>query len=102
MLVHDLPVQLTTFVGRTDELAEIMGLLDNPDCRLLTLVGPGGMGKTRLALELATTLSYPNGVYFVALQPLNSPEFIVSALADAVGLQFYAGDEQQQQLIDYL
>ncbi len=51
MVVHNLPTQSTPFVGRTEELAEIVGLLENPTCRLLTLVGLGGMGKTRLALE---------------------------------------------------
>jgi predicted ATPase/DNA-binding NarL/FixJ family response regulator len=117
MIQHDLPLQPTAFVGRTHELADILKLLDTPDCRLLTLVGPGGMGKTRLSLEIASTILnhntgesrdlpikalFSNGVFFVPLQPLGSDDGIVSALAEAVGLQFYAGDESQQQLIDYL
>src|SRR5690349_18715716 len=105
MVAHNLPTQLTSFVGRTRELAEIVSLLDKPDCRLLTLVGPGGMGKTRLALQLATTMlnddehaasdmaSFPDGVFFIPLQPLTSPDFILSALAEAVGFQFYSGAE---------
>jgi predicted ATPase/DNA-binding NarL/FixJ family response regulator len=116
MISYELPVQPTTFVGRTHELAEITDLLNTPDCRLITLVGPGGIGKTRLALEIASQnlnpqkdemleqqpQAFPNGVYFVPLQPVNSPDLIVSAVAEAFDLQFYSGDEPQQQLFDYL
>lgn len=108
MVAHNLPLQPTPFVGRTEELAEITALLNNPACRLLTLVGPGGIGKTRLALEAAVALfnrndaTFHNGIYFVSLQPLTSPDFILSALAEAIGLRFYPGDEPLPQLIDYL
>ncbi|MHB8627190.1 MAG: helix-turn-helix transcriptional regulator [Aggregatilineales bacterium] len=110
MVTPNLPVQPTAFVGRTEELAEIINLLDKPDCRLLTLVGPGGIGKTRLALEAASTLfnrgkaatDFPEKVYFIPLQPLTSPDFILSALAEAVGFQFYPGSEPLLQLIDFL
>jgi len=92
----------TPFVGRTQELAEIARLLSDPTCRLLTLVGPGGIGKTRLALEAATQLEPDlDGVYFVPLQPLSSPDHIVSGIAEAVGFQFYQGGEPQEQLLDY-
>jgi predicted ATPase len=102
MTAVDLPIQSTPFVGRTHELAEIVALFDNPDCRLVTLVGPGGIGKTRLALEVGAVLRQrkepggsvpsaqalvPDGVYFVALQPINAPEFITSAIAEAVGIR---------------
>src|SRR5262245_20353353 len=53
MDAHNLPAQLTPFIGRVEELGEIAALLSDPACRLLTLVGPGGIGKTRLALEAA-------------------------------------------------
>ncbi|MEP7293997.1 MAG: AAA family ATPase, partial [Chloroflexota bacterium] len=77
-------------------------LLSDPACRLLTLVGPGGIGKTRLALEAARQLPLPENTHFVALQPLASAEFIVSAIADSVGFQFYSGSDPKQQLLDYL
>jgi predicted ATPase/DNA-binding NarL/FixJ family response regulator len=108
MIAHNLPLQPTAFVGRAEELVEIICLLDDPDCRLLALVGPGGIGKTRLALEAAATFLKRedvwaiNGIYFVALQPLTSSDFILSALAEAVGLQFYSGSEPWQQLIGFL
>ncbi len=108
MIIDNLPLQPTAFVGRAEELFEINNLLDNPACRLLTLVGPGGIGKTRLALEAATRIvnreevSFPNGVFFAPLQPITSTDFLLSALADAVGFKFYSGGEPLQQLIDYL
>jgi len=71
----------------------------NPACRLLTLVGPGGIGKTRLALEVAQ--QFPNA-HFVALQPLASADFIVSAMAESLNFQFYSGSDPKQQLFDYL
>src|SRR5689334_10954601 len=60
---HNFPVRLTPFVGRTAELTAITTLLDNPDCRLLSLIGPGGIGKTRLALESAELIldTFPDG-----------------------------------------
>ncbi len=111
----NLPFQPTAFVGRTEELAEIIDLLDNANCRLLTLVGPGGIGKTRLASEAAARLfnrannayannatAFPTRLYFVPLQPLTSPDFILSALAEAIGFQFYPGAEPLRQMIDFL
>ncbi len=99
-----LPFQPTAFVGRTTELAEIDGLLGDPACRLLTLVGPGGIGKTRLAVQVAATCAsqFDDGVYFVPLQPLHSPEFIVSAIAESIGFSFSPGVDPQQQLLQYL
>ncbi len=103
MVAHNLPQQPTPFVGRMTELAEIAQLLAEPACRLLTLVGPGGIGKTRLAVQAATDQveTYPDGLYFVALQPVTSTDFIIPAIADAVKLQFYVGAEPKQQLLDY-
>ena len=101
---HNLPPQLTPFVGRETVLSEIVERMEDPACRLLTLVGPGGCGKTRLALEAAAAQleRYPHGVGFVSLAPLNSSESIVPAIADAIGFTFYEGGEPQQQLQDYL
>jgi predicted ATPase/DNA-binding SARP family transcriptional activator len=107
---HNLPLQLTPFVGRKAILAEIADRLQDPACRLLTLVGPGGSGKTRLALEAAAARldDFSHGVYFVSLAPLESVEAIVPTVAMALGLSFYAqapGHPQsqlRQQLLDYL
>jgi predicted ATPase/DNA-binding SARP family transcriptional activator len=107
---HNLPVQLTPFLGRQALLAQIERLLRDPTCRLLSLVGPGGSGKTRLALEAAAGQidRYAHGVYFVSLAPLDSGEAIVPTVAKALGFSFYteAGsgtpDRPQDQLLRYL
>jgi predicted ATPase/DNA-binding SARP family transcriptional activator len=113
---HNLPAQLTPFVGRRALLAEIAGCLQDPDCRLLTLVGPGGSGKTRLALEAAAAQrdNYAHGVYWVPLASIDAPEAIVPAVASALGFSFRAdagrgaeaGSQQRsslrQQLLGYL
>jgi predicted ATPase/DNA-binding SARP family transcriptional activator len=102
---HNLPVQSTSFVGREDDIAAIMEHLKEPDCRLLTLVGPGGMGKTRLALTVTERLvdDFAQGVFFVPLAPVTAPDDIVSALATAVQFQFYQGqDSPEQQLLNFL
>src|SRR5262249_7410653 len=90
------------FVGRESELSEISRLLSDPACRLLTLAGPGGIGKTRLAIE-ATQQKHPvQRVYFIGLQPLTSPDDIINAIADGLDYHFYQGSEPKQQLLDYL
>jgi predicted ATPase len=101
---HNLPVQPTPFVGREAELTEVARLLGDPDVRLLTILGAGGMGKTRLALETgaAEIGNFEHGVYFVSLAPLRSVDAIVPTVAEAVGFSFYEGPEPQRQLLDYL
>jgi predicted ATPase/DNA-binding SARP family transcriptional activator len=102
---HNLPRQSTSFVGRETEIAEVRALLADPDRRLLTLVGSGGMGKTRLALAVAERLldDFAQGVFFVPLAPLSAPASIVPAIASATGFQFYQSpDSQEQQLLNYL
>jgi predicted ATPase/class 3 adenylate cyclase/tetratricopeptide (TPR) repeat protein len=103
----NLPSPRTSFVGRGDELEEIDRLLEDPNCRLLTLVGPGGVGKTRLALEAAARRidRYAHGVHFVPLASVVAPDFLAPAVADA--LQFpidtaHSGLSPQDQLVDYL
>jgi predicted ATPase/DNA-binding SARP family transcriptional activator len=85
---HNLPLQLTAFLGREAELATVAERLANPGCRLLTLVGPGGTGKSRLALEAAAAQlpAFPDGVFLVPLAAIGDGENLPSALADAVGL----------------
>jgi predicted ATPase/transcriptional regulator with XRE-family HTH domain len=81
---HNLPLQLTSFVGRERELAEVTRLLGTT--RLLTLTGTGGCGKTRLAVEVGATLldHYPDGVWFVDLAPVADPAFVLQAIASAL------------------
>jgi predicted ATPase/DNA-binding SARP family transcriptional activator len=111
-LRHNLPAQTAPFVGREKELAEISTRLQDPACRLLTLLGPGGVGKTRLALRLAEDLvqtdSFEHGVFFVPLASLQAVEGVVPAVADALGYSFHIDVERgisatpRQQLLDYL
>lgn len=102
MVTHNLPRQGTPFVGRENELAQIKALLVDPACRLLSLVGPGGIGKTRLAVEVAQQLSFMDGMHFIALQPLSLFEYVIPAIAESFGFQFHSGDDPKQQLLDYL
>lgn len=100
----NMPVWLTPFVGRQDLLAEIQDRLQDSTCRLLTLVGPGGSGKTRLAVEAAARLptTFPHGVHFVSLASLQSAENIVPAIAQTLGFPFHEHDEPRRQLLYYL
>jgi DNA-binding SARP family transcriptional activator/predicted ATPase len=101
---HNLPGMLTTLVGRQEELGELRGRLADPDCRLLTILGAGGSGKTRLALELARTEleQYDQGVYFVPLNPVQSPQSIPPAIAEALDFPTQAAGDLQGQLLAYL
>ena len=83
---NNLPTQLTTFVGRQAELDEARGLLDTT--RLLTMTGPGGTGKTRLSLQLAGMVAdrFPDGVFFVPLEPIRDPMLVAPRIASAVGV----------------
>ena len=84
----NLPTAVHALVGRKAELSGALGLLGRADVRLVTLLGPGGSGKTRLALEIATRLEqrYRDGAWFVSLAPLTDPTLIVSEIARAVGV----------------
>ncbi|MFP4345147.1 MAG: ATP-binding protein [Anaerolineales bacterium] len=101
---HNLPPQPTPFVGRTQELQEIAARLADPSCRLLTLTGSGGIGKTRLALQAAAAEveSFAHGVYFVPLAALSSSESLVPAIAEALRFSFYQRDVPRIQLLNYL
>lgn len=102
---HHLPTQPTPFVGRVEELTEIRRLLqDQTGCRLVNLVGPGGTGKTRLAVATAEAVSesFPDGVYFVGLASVSDPEFIVSAIAESLKLSFHGDTDPKTQLIHHL
>lgn len=93
------------FIGRSQEIDEIRALLDDPSCRLLTLVGPGGIGKTRLAGELSERLkaSFPEGVYFVSLAPLTHAGQVLTAIAECTPFRFQQdGREPHEQFFAYL
>lgn len=95
-----LPRPPTPFIGRCRELAELHALLAQPGCRLLTLVGVGGMGKTRLAIELARRVrgAFADGVRFVALDVLSDPERMAEAILAALGRAIQPGDPRVQLL----
>ncbi len=84
----NLPVPATPFLGREQELAAVVGMLDEPDARLVSLVGPGGTGKTRLALQAAAEASdaYPDGVFWAPLAPLRDPALVLPAVAAALSV----------------
>ena len=118
VLLHNLPPRLTPFIGRRQELDTIDDLLKSPDVRLVTLIGPGGMGKTRLALasaerqlssvpnETPTAPPFPQGVYFVSLAQLDTAEHIIPTVADALNYALETGAQKarsaKQQVLDYL
>jgi predicted ATPase len=83
----NLPVPATPFLGREQELAEVVGLLNADETRLLTLTGPGGTGKTRLALQAAGLASdaYPDGVYWIPLAPLRDPTLVLATAGQTLG-----------------
>src|ERR1051325_8441032 len=100
--LHNLPTQLTSFIGREKEVAEIKALLNS--ARLVTLTGPGGTGKTRLTIEvgLDELPSHPNGVHFIELAPLTHAAQIIPALAQVLGLQELPFTSLETLVTDYL
>jgi predicted ATPase/class 3 adenylate cyclase len=90
-LPNNLPISRTTFVGRERDVAEVKGLLEHH--RLLTLVGSGGVGKTRLAIQVGAELldRYPDGAWFVDFAPINDPELVASIVAQALGMSQQEG-----------
>lgn len=99
---HNLPRQLTTFIGREKEMADVKRLLEA--CRLLTLLGPGGTGKTRLMLQVAEEVieDYPDGVWLVELASLTDPELIPERVAGVLNVQEQPGRELLDTLTEYL
>jgi predicted ATPase/DNA-binding SARP family transcriptional activator len=112
---HALPPQPTPFVGRASEVAELTRLLlAEPDCRLLTVIGPGGMGKTRVAIKVAESLleshdqhgKFADGLFFVPLEAVTTANgllsAIISVIAEEIGFPLHAAAPLQEQLGDFL
>ncbi|MEZ4617363.1 MAG: BTAD domain-containing putative transcriptional regulator [Caldilineaceae bacterium] len=91
---HSLPSQSTPFIGRAAELAQIEQLLANPDCRLLTLLGGGGVGKSRVAIAAAgrQVPHFPDGICFVALASVGTAELLLVAIAESLGMETISSD----------
>jgi predicted ATPase/class 3 adenylate cyclase len=87
--LNNLPLQPTPFLGREEQVGQVVDLLARDDVRLLTITGPGGVGKTRLALQAAADLleDFPDGVWFVDLSVLDDPSLVPSAIAGALGVR---------------
>ena len=100
----NLPVPATPFLGRERELGEVVDLLRRDHVRLLTLTGPGGTGKTRLALQAAAEASdgFPDGVFWVALAPLREPALVPGAVAQALDVREQPGQELVDVLVERL
>jgi len=101
---HNLPTMPTPFLGRERELEEIRAHITETPCRLLTLAGSGGMGKTRLSLQAggASIDFFPDGVFFVPLAPIESPDFLITSIAEALKFNFYEEKDAAEQLFDFL
>lgn len=93
---HNLPVQLTSFLGREDEVATVRAAIGAS--RLVTLTGPGGTGKTRLGIEAAAAArsSLPDGAWFVGLAQVDDPDLLPAAIVDALGLRYPVGTARDQ------
>ena len=100
----NIPVQRTVFVGREKEIAAAKELLLSKDVRLLTITGPGGIGKTRLGLEIASALQeyFPGGVHFVPLSPLRDPGLIAALIVQTLGIRETGGQSSLEQLKRHL
>ncbi len=100
----NLPVPRTAFIGREHETAALRQLLGRDNVRLVTLTGPGGIGKTRLALQVAGEIrqQFPSGISFVSLSAIREPGLIASAIAQTVGVRETSNQSTQESLKDYL
>jgi predicted ATPase/DNA-binding SARP family transcriptional activator len=101
---HNLPAQATPLIGREAELAEITDrLVNDPGCRLLTLVGPGGIGKTRLALQVATQAldHFGDGTFFVSFEPITTPAAMAATILQALSSAIHEQKDPHVQLLDY-
>jgi predicted ATPase/class 3 adenylate cyclase len=101
---HNLPAQLTAFIGRESELAALHSLLSDSHNRLITILAPGGMGKTRLALETASQMVqvFPQGIYFIGLDRITSAELIVDSVAEVLPIFLASNEDPKSRILEYL
>ncbi len=102
--VTNFPVQLSTFIGREHELDDLGRLITDPGCRLITLVGTGGIGKTRLVLQAAEQHNdeFADGSVFISLASIGSIEAVIPAIANGIGFSFTGSTDPKLQLLNYL
>jgi len=107
-VLRAVPAPATPFIGREHELAKIIQLLLQSECRMLTLIGPGGIGKTRLALEAAHRINasypdqFPDGIVYIPLTQLTAGSYLIPAIADHLQIQLSGAHQQQLQLLSHL
>ena len=98
------PIVTPTFVGREQEIEQLSHLLLSYEDRLISIIGPGGIGKTRLVIQSASqnTKYFPDGVYFISLASIQDPDFIPILIADALKFTFFGPSDHMEQLAKYL
>lgn len=101
---HNLPANTLPFIGREREIRELRQQLSSEKYRLITILGPGGMGKTRLSIEVGLLLLgyFMDGVYFVPLAAVTSAEQLVTTIAEIIGFKFHSDRQPEHQLLDHL
>ena len=101
---NNLPVQRSPLIGREQEVVAVVGLLRRADTGLVTLTGPGGMGKTRLSLQVAAELldDFPDGVWFVELAPITDPALVTTTLATTLGVKEAADQPLRDSLLAFV
>ncbi len=102
--VTNLPAQLTSFVGRNAEVNEVCRLLRLPNVRLVTILGPGGIGKSRISLQIGASLQdeYEDGIFFVPLAPVNRPDAVIEVIAQNLKVEETGNTSMLESVKDHL